>query len=80
MIEAKIAQKGSGAAQHSTDPEKAELAALRSAVGVAKVNLKNARQAGLSAEQLAPYIEAFATAKATLIKRRQELKGTGPQL
>jgi hypothetical protein len=71
MIEAKIASKG------TANDTKGELFALRSAVGVAKVNLKNARQSGLRDEQLAPFIDAVTVAKANLIKRRLELKSAG---
>jgi len=81
MIEARIAQKGTSGCQDNVEkPWKAELGALRSAVGTAKVNLKNARQSGLKDSELTPFIDAVANAKANLCKRRLELKSAANQL
>lgn len=71
MIEARIAHKGAAC---QPTPEKVELVALRGAVGSAKVNLKNARQSGLKDAELSPFIDAVATAKAALCKRRLQIK------
>jgi len=77
-VEAKIAQQKEGG--HCEEkPERAELVALRQAVGASKVNLKNARQSGLKDAELSPFIDAVANAKAALTKRRLELKSACPQ-
>jgi len=76
MIEAKLSHKDSSA---EDKPDRCELVALRSAVGTAKVNLKNARQSGLKDTELSPFIDAVANAKAALVKRRLELKSGCPQ-
>jgi len=72
MLEAKMAKKDAKCGEDK--PERAELVALRGAVGTAKVNLKNARQSGLKDAELTPFIDAVANAKAALVKRRLELK------
>jgi len=81
ILEAKLAnqtEKGERPCRVPS-PEKAELFALRQAVGLAKVNLRSARQNGLKDAELAPFIDAVANAKAALVKRRLQLKGNDTQ-